>query len=148
MAGHARGISRWVAGWLDSPGDSEQRGPLELRSVHVPEYPQGHGALAEKSATLLGDGAAGSVRRLGAGTRGAGAGDEAQVAFCHSCAVGLVAHFGGDCHANVRGLATEDLEQYTQRNEPGAAPATAAPGAHGRAFAADQSAFSLQHAEH
>src|ERR1700686_1510434 len=67
---------------------------------------------------------------------------------CDRPALGLVAGAGGDCDADVGGGTAEDLEQHPHRDEPRAAPATAAKGAHGCAVQPDQSALFVQHTEH
>src|SRR5437764_3524786 len=148
MAGDAGSLYRGFAGWANSPGYSQQRRPLEFWAIHFSEHSQGHGSLASKSRTVLGDGAAGHLRGAGSGSRAACARNQAEMALRDSRALGLVAGARGDRHVDVRGLTAENLEQHAQRDEPRTAPAASAESAHGCAVAADQSAFSLQHAEY
>src|SRR5260370_545974 len=148
MAGDARGIHGGAAWRIDPAGHSPQGRSLEFWAVHIPEHSKSNDAAAGESAVVLGNGAAGGVRRSGAGTRGAGAGDQAEVAVCAGRALGLVADPGGDCDTDVGGGAAENLEQHAHRDEPGEAPATAAESAHGRPFAPDESALFFQPPEY
>src|SRR5690242_16468474 len=128
MAGDAGSLYRGFAGWADSPSYSQQRRPLEFWAIHFFEHSQGHGSFAAKGRTVLGDGAAGHLRGSGSGPRGAGARDQAEMAFRYSCEMGLVAGARGDCHVDVGGIAAENLEQHAQRDEPRAAPTASVEG--------------------
>src|SRR5258705_10283406 len=148
MVGHACGSYRGTAGRLDAPGDPKQRRAVELWSVHVSEYSAGRGAIRSAREDVVGIAAVAGLRCAGAWPRGDRGGDQAEMAVLHPSGVGLVADTLCAGDADVRGCAAEDLEQHAHRNESRAAPATAAQGAHGRAFEPDQSTLFVQHAEH
>src|SRR5262249_52216530 len=112
MVGDACRFGGWTARWLDQTGYSEQRRHLELWSLHVFEHSQSRGALAPKSRDVLGNGAAGNLRRARTRTCRTGDCDEAEMAFRHRSALELVALPGGDCDVDVGGSAAEDMEQH------------------------------------
>ncbi len=57
-AASAAGLARWI----DSSGDSQQRGALELRAVHISEYSESGCAAGSQGGDVVGDASAWHVR--------------------------------------------------------------------------------------
>src|SRR5947208_8778758 len=86
MVGNARGGGGWAARRVDAASDSQQRRTVEFWSFHIFKYSQSGGEIYTESGHPVGDAAAGGVRGLGAWPRGAGAGYQTEMAFCHRSA--------------------------------------------------------------
>src|SRR5207245_275501 len=116
--------------------------------IYFPEHSESDCEAASQSGIVLGNGAADHVHCPRTGPRGACARYKAEVALCDRSELGLVAGARGDRHTNVCRCPAENLEQHAHRDEPRAAPAAFVEGTYGCALQPDQSALSVQYAQH